>query len=183
MGQTAGKQLFRKGLAGLGGHQVDQCVFGNKGGKWPPGLYWEECWQKAEGSDTALVRPLSRGWTTFHMVRSWDLELFSLKKRTDLIICINSWWKGVNRLCLVIWSGRTSVNKCKLKHSKFHLDTRKKFFAVAVAKHWNRKAMESAWMHSKPNCTERQVTCSTKSRKVGLSNLPKSLPVSAIQWF
>jgi len=37
---------------------------------------------------------------------------------------------------------RSKGNRHKLKHRKFHLDTRKNFFTLRVTEHWNRLPRE-----------------------------------------
>jgi len=39
-------------------------------------------------------------------------------------------------------SDRTRGNRHKLKHSKFHVKTRKNFFTLRVTEHWNRLPRE-----------------------------------------
>lgn len=56
-----------------------------------------------------------------------------------------------------------SSNAYKLKHKKFRLKTRKNFFSLRVADHWNlwlpREVM-LFWRHSKPTWMCSCVTCS-----------------------
>jgi len=42
----------------------------------------------------------------------------------------------------VVPSNRTRSNGHKLKHKKFHLNTRKNFFTLRVMEHWNRLPRE-----------------------------------------
>jgi len=43
----------------------------------------------------------------------------------------------------VVPSDRTRDNGHKLKHRKFHLNTRKNFFPLRVTEHWNRLLREA----------------------------------------
>ncbi|KAF4789359.1 hypothetical protein TURU_152076 [Turdus rufiventris] len=74
-----------------------------------------------------------------------ELSLFSLEKtrlRGDLI----NRYKYLKGRCQqadarafsVVPSGRTGSSGHKMKYKKFHLNTRKNFFALRVAEHWNR---------------------------------------------
>ena len=71
-----------------------------------------------------------------------ELGLFNLKKRRlqgDLIVAFQ-YLKGATGK---MGSDRTGCNSFKLKHGRFRLDIRKKFFLVRVVRHWNRLPREA----------------------------------------
>ncbi|KAJ7405117.1 hypothetical protein WISP_141788 [Willisornis vidua] len=78
-----------------------------------------------------------------------DLGLFSLEKRQlkgDLINVCKYLKEGCQedetRLFLVVPSNRTRGKRQKLRHRKFHLNSRNNLSAVQMTEHWNRLPRE-----------------------------------------
>ena len=88
----------------------------------------------------------------------------------------------------VVPSDRTRGNGHKMKHRKFHLNTRKNFFTLRVTgtgcpeELWHLLP----WTYSKPTWTQSCVACSRWpwfSTSVVLDNLQRSLPTPTMLWF
>ncbi|PKU42973.1 hypothetical protein llap_6734 [Limosa lapponica baueri] len=119
-----------------------------------------------------------------------DLGLFSPEKRRLRGELLNA-YKYLKEGCQgdgisifpVVPSGRTRGNGHKLEYKKFHLNTKRNFFTLRVAEHWDRLPRGVVecllWRHSKPAWT---CSCATFSRwtysgrAIGLDDLQRSLP-------
>lgn len=101
----------------------------------------------------------------FFVWESWDC-LSWRRFRKDLIKCIKKKIRNEEeraRLFPAVPGDRTRGNGHKLKHMKFHLNTRKRFFNVKVVKHYYscQDGLWNLWWYSKPIWTLSRVTCST----------------------
>ena len=95
-----------------------------------------------------------------------ELGLFRLKKRRlrgDLRNAYKYLKGGCQedrtRLFSMVPSDRTTGNKHKLKHKKFHLNMRKNFFPLRVTEHWTREVVDSPSLEILKTCLDR-VLCS-----------------------
>lgn len=109
-----------------------------------------------------------------HEERLQNQELFSPIYAYKYLMVGNE--EGGVRLFSVMPSDRRRGNGHKLKHVKIHMNTRKQYFTVRVAKHGNSLPdWAQCWMsYSKWPCL---------SKRVGLDILKGSLPIQRFLWY
>jgi len=110
----------------------------------------EELLERDQQRATKIIRGVEH---LSYKERLRELGLFSLKKRRlrgDLKNASKYLQGGCQedgaRLTSVVPNNRKRGNGHKLKHRKFHLNTRKNFFTLRVMEHWNRLPREWSFL-------------------------------------